>query len=62
MERLTMAGTHGSGDDLHLVLGQGSRLVGADGRGVTHDLAGLEMADEVVVPEHAGCARRPGRG
>ena len=34
------------------VLGEGACLVGADGGGVAHGLAGIEVAHQVVVAHH----------
>ena len=36
----------------HLVLGEGSRLVGTDDRSRTHRLAGVHLAHQVVVGQH----------
>ncbi len=57
-----MAGSNSGGDHLHLVLGERACLVRADGGCVAHDLAGLEMPHEVVVPKHtrSGESQREG--
>ncbi len=39
--------------DLHQILCQGARLVGADDRNRSHRFAGVHLAHEVVCPEHA---------
>lgn len=36
----------------HAVHGQGAGLVGTDGRGVAHRLAGIQVANQVVVLHH----------
>lgn len=36
----------------HAIGGEGARLVRADGRGIAHGLAGVQVADQVVVFHH----------
>lgn len=44
--------THVGLDHSHPVGGEGSRLVGADGCGVTHGLARVQVTHQVVVIHH----------
>ena len=48
--------------DLHPVLGEGPRLVGADDCYRPHRLAGVHLADQVVGPEHAAHVERQAEG
>ena len=48
--------------DAHAVLGQRTRLVGADHRGGAHGLAGVHLAHQVVGLQHAAHAQRQAEG
>ena len=49
-------------DDVHDVLGEGSRLAGADDRGIGHGLTGTEDSNEEIVGSHSLGSESEGEG